>query len=191
MYKIRNCQKKDYKEIEQLCIGTADEKMRNSSMFRTALLDVFCRYYLEEEPENCFVAADDEDEVKGYIVCAKDYDLYATVFQKKYLTASNPVTSVIGKASMEALKDFAAEYPSHLHINIHPECQGKGLGRRLIETLAEHLSRQGCKGIMLDVSIDNIGARSFYENCGFQILRTGEREILMGKKLYGQYKQII
>lgn len=183
MYQIRKYEERDYGGVEQVCIGLSDEKLRGDELFRSALLDVFCHYYIEQEPENCFVVADETDEVRGYIVCACNFETYATVFQDAYLKSDNPVTKMMGTAAMEAMKAFAAEYPAHLHIDMYPECQGQGVGRQLIETLVRHLYRKGVKGLMLDVSADNEGARVFYEKCGFRVLRSSEQEILMGMKI--------
>ena len=37
--------------------------------------NVFCDYYIENEPENCFVLSDDGKTV-GYIICTENYDIY-------------------------------------------------------------------------------------------------------------------
>ena len=41
---------------------------------------------------------------------------------------------------------FGDEYPAHLHIDLLPETQGQGLGRRLIETLVDALQERACPG---------------------------------------------
>lgn len=183
MYQIRGYEPKDYHGVEKVCIEAADAKLMVNEAFKMALLDVFCRYYIEKEPENCFVAVDDNDMVCGYILCAKDYAVYREIFCKEYLTSENPVTKMMGEPSMEVMKDYAESYPAHLHIDLLPECQGKGTGRQLIETLAAHLRAQGVKGLMLDVAADNSGARAFYEKCGFEALKSTDKGILMGVTL--------
>ena len=41
---------------------------------------------------------------------------------------------------------YAAEYPAHLHIDLLPELQGQGWGRRLIDTLVAALRERGVRG---------------------------------------------
>lgn len=60
-----------------------------------------------------------------------------------------------------------ADYPAHLHINILPEAQAGGWGRRLIETELDALRRAGVKGVQLGVSPTNPRASGFYEHLGF------------------------
>jgi ribosomal protein S18 acetylase RimI-like enzyme len=182
MYKIRKYQMKDYEGVQKVCIGVADKVWQDKQMFRKALINVYCLYYIEQEPENCFVVVDDNDLVKGYILCAKDYPTYARKFPKLYLKTLNPVTIMVGRASMKAMKDYASDYPAHLHIDLLAECQHQGIGRRLIETLMNHLAKQNVRGLMLDVAQNNEGAQKFYEKCGFKVLHTDKHEILMGMK---------
>ena len=57
---------------------------------------MFNDYYTEQEPDNCFVVADADDNAVGYILCAEDYDTYEKVFREKYL----PRIKRLGKSSM-------------------------------------------------------------------------------------------
>ncbi|MEZ5296376.1 MAG: GNAT family N-acetyltransferase [Ilumatobacteraceae bacterium] len=55
----------------------------------------------------------------------------------------------------------------HLHIDLLPEAQGRGAGRRLIETLTASLAADGSRGVHLGVAMQNENARAFYERVGF------------------------
>ena len=183
MYSIRSYHPKDAKHLGQICIKTAKDVFQGKKITETALVDVYCRYYIEQEPENCFVVADKNDEAKGYILCAKNYKNYKNVFVEKYLKTWNPVTHVMGRLSVAAMRDFAEEYPAHLHIDLLPECQGQGYGRKLIELLIKHLKEQKIKGLMLHVGGDNYRAQAFYKKCGFKELHVEKDGVLMGMKL--------
>lgn len=61
-------------------------------------------------------------------------------------------------------------YPSHLHINLLPRLQGRGIGRRLVERWLEQVRALGSPGVHLGVSRANIQARGFYRACGFRDL---------------------
>ena len=59
------------------------------------------------------------------------------------------------------------EYPCHIHIDILPEYQGKGLGRLLMQKLVEKLRAEGVEGIHLMKAGDTEGSERFYEKVGF------------------------
>jgi GNAT superfamily N-acetyltransferase len=78
---------------------------------------------------------------------------------------------------------WLAEYPAHLHINLLPQAQGRGIGRLLIKKLCAELSRRGIPGVHLGVNGKNTGAIAFYHKTGFSFLQTEEWGMIMGKKL--------
>ncbi|HET6673106.1 MAG TPA: GNAT family N-acetyltransferase [Agromyces sp.] len=61
-------------------------------------------------------------------------------------------------------------YPAHLHIDLLPELQGRGFGRRLIDTLRTALAERGVPAVHLGMDAANIGARAFYDRLGFHEL---------------------
>lgn len=67
-----------------------------------------------------------------------------------------------------AWPDLLKEYPCHLHIDILPAFEKKGLGSRLMEELKRKLREQGIKGIHLMKAGDNHGTTIFYEKVGFE-----------------------
>jgi ribosomal protein S18 acetylase RimI-like enzyme len=70
------------------------------------------------------------------------------------------------------------EYDGELHaIYILQEHQGKGIGRRLAETLAQRLAQEGYKSMILWVLKENASARGFYEALGGKLVREGRFEI--------------
>jgi ribosomal protein S18 acetylase RimI-like enzyme len=58
-------------------------------------------------------------------------------------------------------------YPAHLHIDILPEGQGQGWGRKLIETLTGRMRELGVSAVHLGVAPTNHRAIAFYEAVGF------------------------
>ena len=63
-----------------------------------------------------------------------------------------------------------AAYPAHLHIDVLPDYQRRGYGRRLIETLLDALGRAGAGGVHLGVGTANVGAQEFYKRVGFDLV---------------------
>ncbi|MBV1775227.1 GNAT family N-acetyltransferase [Burkholderiaceae bacterium DAT-1] len=61
------------------------------------------------------------------------------------------------------------EFPAHLHINLLPRARGKGAGRKLVETLLDHLHALGAEGVHWGVDPRNGNALSFYRKLGFEM----------------------
>ena len=185
--KIRPCNPGDAERMEYICLHASENPMTENPLFREAVLEVFCRYYLAFEAENCFVAVNEQDEAQGYILCAPDFCDYEKRF-RNYLAdrAGNPVLSMMAEGTLNALRSYALDYPAHLHIDLLPACQGRGIGKQLIHVLCEHLKENNIKGLMLNVSKDNAGAIRFYEKCGFSLLASGEQECAYGVRLVAQ-----
>lgn len=59
-------------------------------------------------------------------------------------------------------------YPSHLHIDLLPVAQGRGLGRGLMQLLFDRLVDAGSTGVHLGVDPRNEHAIGFYEHLGMR-----------------------
>ena len=57
-------------------------------------------------------------------------------------------------------------------ISVHPGHQGRGIGRRMIETALSNFHRLGYKSISLAVTTANTNAFHLYESCGFRTIHT-------------------
>lgn len=75
------------------------------------------------------------------------------------------------------------EYPAHLHINLLPNIQRKGIGRKLIDKLFSILNKKCATGIHFNVDLANTGAVDFYKKLGFSIIKDHEWYLTMGKYL--------
>ncbi|KAI0750824.1 acyl-CoA N-acyltransferase [Daedaleopsis nitida] len=66
----------------------------------------------------------------------------------------------------------AVDYsPAHMHIDILPEYQRQGWGRKLIARLVDHLrDERGLERLWLGIDVKNGGAKRFYERLGFKEL---------------------
>lgn len=69
----------------------------------------------------------------------------------------------------------AIRFPAHLHIDLLPQCQGRGLGRQLIDHILTEFEASGAGGVHLGVDRRNRRAIGFYERLGFEPLsETGD-----------------
>jgi GNAT superfamily N-acetyltransferase len=75
-------------------------------------------------------------------------------------------------------------YPAHLHIDLLPRSQGRGLGRTLIEWLEGELRARRVAGLHLGVGTGNANAIAFYTHLGFIGLEDDGATLWMGKALW-------
>jgi RimJ/RimL family protein N-acetyltransferase len=67
------------------------------------------------------------------------------------------------------------QYPSHVHIDLLPRAQGRGLGRAMMAAVLALLRQRGSPGAHLGVSLPNVSAQGFYRKLGFQpLIQVGE-----------------
>lgn len=174
MVTIRQFYTQDRPYVEEICASPG-------SPMREALLRCFCHYYIEQEPENCFVCEIDGT-VCGYVLCAENFEKWEAKMRIGYMN-DDLICAAIGSATIKNLCSFTTEYPAHLHIDLAPQAQGNGLGTHLLQHLILHLKEKRISGLMLDVATDNTGAQRFYARNGFSVLDSDENSIRMGLQL--------
>ena len=69
------------------------------------------------------------------------------------------------------LEPEVPDYPGHLHIDLLPDWQGKGWGRRTMATFIDSVRAAGCPAVHLGMLTANTAARPFYDRLGFTELR--------------------
>jgi ribosomal protein S18 acetylase RimI-like enzyme len=65
---------------------------------------------------------------------------------------------------------YSREYPAHLHIDLLPGVQGRGLGAQLMSRFFDLLRERGCPSVHLVVNAANARAVAFYEKVGFHLI---------------------
>jgi ribosomal protein S18 acetylase RimI-like enzyme len=66
---------------------------------------------------------------------------------------------------------------------VAPEARREGLGRTLVEAVADRARERGCRRVELDVSSENPAAMALYRSLGFDTGKTGGQDIFMRKRL--------
>lgn len=171
MITVRKYQEKDRENLLKICIETSGLPTETDKD-RAFLNLMYNDYYAAVEGHNCFVAADENDEAVGYILCAENFDRYFKVFKALYLPeikklGFNYYTMALGEIAVHSL--FRKKYPAHLHIDILPLCQGKGTGTALVNELKAHLKTKGIDNVMLSCGMGNKRAIKFYKKNDFKM----------------------
>ena len=184
METIRPFEKRDFETVRDICLLNAGDPRTDKQ--KAFILSTYCDYYIEKEPYNCFVAVNEKDDAVGYIFCAENYRRFAKTYFSEYpLRAGKygPAKYFASRFAYGPQKKYSPEYPAHLHIDLLPDYQRKGLGSRLVDTLAEHLSEKGVPGLMLTVGKSNHKGISFYKKYGFIELGSSVGAVAMGIKI--------
>lgn len=196
--RIRPFRPGDEPALADICLKTAD-----AGADATGVLDdddlwaeIFVLPYVARHPDLAFVVETDDGRVVGYVVSAPDTRAFEEWFRSEWWPRrgsrwprpSAPSTRQDGIVAYAYGRGAGAEpygddYPAHLHIDLLPEAQGRGLGRRLIDTLVVELRRQGVPGLHLVASSENLGAVAFYPRVGFTAVPSHEGVQAFGMKL--------
>jgi ribosomal protein S18 acetylase RimI-like enzyme len=182
MPQIRPYRRGDESALASICLRTAA-----AGGDATGLLEdddiwasMFVLPYLEHDPGFASVVVSDSGEPAGYIVAAADTDAFESWFAdtwwprfaQRWPEPAEELTQQDGLlryaySRRGGQNPHATEYPAHLHIDLLPELQRQGFGRRLIELLQQQLRDAGITGLHLVPGANNAGAVSFYERLGF------------------------
>ena len=183
---IRPYQLKDADAVRYVCMHTGPKEALREGPAQTLLFAAYVDYYIEHEPENCFVIADDGDNAVGYIFCAQEYWAYREIFLRDYAPRTkgfSPHMRVECLGTVYLPRFFCKKYPAHLHIDILPEYQRMGLGSQLMDALTAQLREKGVRGVMLGVGSGNEKGKNFYRKYGFQQICRVPFSIVMGLEL--------
>jgi ribosomal protein S18 acetylase RimI-like enzyme len=186
--RIRGYQRADLEELYRICLLTADNGDDATTLFRDPKLPghVWLGPYLAFESSLAFVA-EDAGGVAGYVVAALDSPAFEDRLEREWwppLRARYPdpahdsaeVVSAIERITLNDLHrpggagELADCFPSHLHIDLLPRIQGRGIGRQLMAAAMSHLRERGSRGLHLMAGRDNERAAGFYRHLGFREL---------------------
>ncbi|MBN9308979.1 MAG: GNAT family N-acetyltransferase [Devosia sp.] len=184
-YRLRQAEASDHAAMEMVCLRTGD-----SGADATAREDdprllglIYAVPYQVFAPEFAFVI-EGPNGVCGYVLAVTDSAAYYAWAQREWFPGIAATVADPGpdKATWTRGSDWARyeihhpdftypealhPYPAHGHIDLLPEAQGRGFGRRALEHVMAALARAGAPGMHLGVSTSNHAALAFYERLGF------------------------
>ena len=137
-YEIRPFEEKDRRAVRELCLDTQERAPRTEAR-RLFLCLTKCDYYLDCEPENCFVAVtqgeDGTQQVIGYILCAADCETYARRYMDKYMPkikTYGKMNAYFARTDVMVYGRFAAFFPAHIRVAVLPSARRQGIGTALV-----------------------------------------------------------
>lgn len=171
-FTIRPYTEKDREEVRGICERSSAHRVRTEQR-RLFLRKMQCDYYLDCEPEHCFVASDGEKLV-GCILCSSDCELFARRYLDKYipkLKEYSKVQAFLARGEVLHYSEHANFFPAHFRLFVLPECRRQGVGTALTERLCAHLSDLHIKGILAFAPRKSEAAPALAKKCGFSALR--------------------
>ena len=194
---IRPYRASDLDDLYRICLLTGDGGNDATSMFEDPWIlgHIVAAPYGLFEPSLAFVA-EDELGVGGYIVGALDSKAFERRLEADWwpalrdrypappielspdqLTPDQRAARFI-HAPLTVPGELAEDYPSHLHINLVPRLQSKGLGRQMMSTLMRALGEFGSAGLHFFVMRTNQRAADFYRHLGFAEIPRGDGPLI-------------
>ena len=145
--------------------------------------EIYSAPYLALHPDYALVA-EDELGPAGYVVGAPDTRAFEVQLERDWWPALRARYADPSGISFEhwtadqvrayqihhprpAAKDIVSRYPAHLHMNLHPRVQGRGVGPALLKAWLALAARQGVTGVHLGTNRDNARAIRFWSDQGF------------------------
>jgi GNAT superfamily N-acetyltransferase len=165
--------------------------------------------YLRWQGAHAFVAVDESiGRVVGYVIGTPDSRGYARLFRRRmYWRIALRAFLVSWWRHPESFRQvlqwafgyadpaesFFDEYPAHLHINVLPGYQRRGIGEGLMSRFEERMTGLGVTGVHLGTSNRNLKALPFYHTRGYAVLAErpgvfwrgleGHVSVIFGKRL--------
>jgi ribosomal protein S18 acetylase RimI-like enzyme len=193
---IRGYRDGDLRDLYRICLETGDDGDDATALFadRDLLGHLYAAPYGVHEPSLAFVA-EDEAGVGGYCLGALDTRAFEERLERDWFPPLRRRYAEPDAAQRENWtrdeqvayaihhpwrtdEELLADYPSHLHIDLLPRLQGRGFGRRLMDTQVAALAGRGSRGVHFFVRPSNQRALGFYRHLGFTQLREDDGYVL-------------
>jgi GNAT superfamily N-acetyltransferase len=141
-----------WRKAEEIFFLSATTQRFDSEEKRQAFLDRWTGYYREWEPQRIYLAVLGGGGVAGYLTGCRDSRLARRLYRDIPYYA--------------LFEDRFGEYPAHLHVNVHPQWRGVGVGSRLVNAFVEDCAAAHLDGVHVITApgLPNVG---FYGRCGF------------------------
>jgi GNAT superfamily N-acetyltransferase len=155
-------------ELRDIFFESSSKKEFASAAERESFFRKYFGIYLELYPMHIWIAH--KEKVLGYC-------LGAPIFDQRILEL---------QPHLEIFRDLMEFYPAHLHINLHHDARGQGLGALLLKALEDDLTNLKISGLHLMTAADARN-RAFYQRLGYHHEESrsyqGAAILFMGKRL--------
>jgi ribosomal protein S18 acetylase RimI-like enzyme len=197
VFKIRPYHPSDLSRLYDICVQTGDCGKDLTDEFTDP--DLFGHFYAAPyavlEPDLCFVLTSDGTPC-GYVIGTRDSEEFSRRVEQEWFPALReryplpaPEVDTLAAYIIRAIHrgyqppPEAVGYPAHLHIDLLPNVQGQGNGRRMMERFLCRLRELRVPAVHLGVAKKNARAVEFYKALRFDVINEFEWGYLMGQRL--------
>ncbi|SEA33311.1 Acetyltransferase (GNAT) family protein [Bowdeniella nasicola] len=180
---LRPYRREDRAAIGEVCVATGDSGADARGLYvdDELLPHIYAYPYLDFAPDLVSVI-EDRGRVVGYLLGVASVDEFVSwwrehwrpVIAERYgsIEHASPADArliTLGLNPEQQLTELREDYPAEFHIDLLPDAQGQGHGRRLIDWFLGELGRRGVPGLAIGVGARNEGAIGFYRCLGFAV----------------------
>lgn len=183
----------DADALAAICLATGADGLDAAGIYGDdrLLADVYALPYLYG-PGRFGLVWDDGNGATGYVLGTDDTAAFQEWFSDLWwpsLAARTARTDAdanllasVGEPGC-GLIDRLDEFPAHLHIDLLPVVQRRGIGRMLIEAAITLLRERASPGVHLVASRTNAGACAFYPRVGFAEMAKDDHSVTFARSL--------
>ena len=175
MYRIRKYIPQDRERLRYIAKQTAWKSYQKNERKAETVAIMYNDYFTQYEPDNIFVAVNEENIPVGYVICSTDYEQFKEKSNNELLPRATALYKPIGLVHfmlMQTLKQIKLkERRVHFHIDLLPEAQRQGLGTALLDALSDHLYKSGIDYLAACGVNRYAGSYKFYKKYGFVTYR--------------------
>lgn len=140
-------------ELENIFFLTAKAEIETSEK-KQSLFEKYAKPYIQNWPDDVHFACEiSSKKTIGYLIGCRDS------------LRAEPIFKPLLK-SYDVFLDQFKKYPAHLHMNIHPDYQGTGVGTFLIQEYLLELKKAKIKGVHI-ITSPHEGNSDFYKKNKF------------------------
>ena len=191
---IRSYQHSDLNSLYSICLRTGNSGKDATDIYKDPKLlgHFYAAPYAILEPELTFIVTLN-GQPSGYILGTKNSEEFWKRSESEWfpnlreqyplpkeddISADANIIRLIHKGYI--LKKELADYSAHLHVDLLPNIQGKGLGKKVMLTFIDKLRELKVSALHLEVGKKNLGAIGFYKKMGFHKIIEYEHSIAFG-----------
>lgn len=199
--RIRPAVAADIDAFYEISLRTGDRGGDASALYgdRRMVGHIYSAPYLRLRPDFCFVAEDGAG-VAGFAVGAPETRAFEDALEREWWpdlrrTYSDPSDVAPADRTPDQRRAHLIHhparvppavqtaFPAHLHMNLLPRLQGRGVGPRLLERWLSVARSAGVSGVHVGSNGENSGAIRFWERMGFTRLdvAVGGRTVWLGR----------
>ncbi len=185
---IRAAKKSDMNAVRSICLRTGNAGKDATSLYQNPDLIglIYAAPYLFADEAICFVA-EDEEGVLGYVAGATDSRSFERHLElnwwpqlrKQYAEPQgDPAMWTPDDHRINFFHhprpvpaDIVQAYPAHIHMNLLPQAQGRGIGSQLLESWWASAEEKSVRAVHAGVSAANEAGLKFWTARGFEPVR--------------------